>query len=65
MTQIFDAFGPDHILWGTGYPGSCRAEYNRPSLKDELALVREHFSFLNEENRDKYLGINAAQLWGI
>ena len=65
MTQIFDAFGPVHILWGTGYPGICRTEYNRPTLKDELALVREHFSFLNEENRDKYLGINAAKLWGI
>lgn len=65
MTQIFDAFGPDHILWGTGYPGICRTEYNRPTLQDELALVREHFSFLNEENRDKYLGINAAKLWGI
>lgn len=65
MTQIFDAFGPDRLLWGTGYPGICRTEHKRPSLKDELALVREHFSFLNDENRDKYLGLNAAKLWDI
>ena len=65
MMQIFNAFGPDRILWGTGYPGICRADYNRPTLSAELALVREHFTFLNNESRDKYLGINAAQLWGI
>jgi len=65
MTQIFEAFGPNRILWGTGYPGICRMDYNRPSLEAELALVREHFTFLNEENRDKYLGINAAELWDI
>ena len=65
LRQIFNSFGPDRILWGTGYPGICRADYKRPALSAELALVREHFTFLNRENREKYMGVNAARLWDI
>src|SRR5262249_6219749 len=37
---LYETFGPDRLLWGTGFPGVTRAEAGRPSLKQELALIR-------------------------
>jgi predicted TIM-barrel fold metal-dependent hydrolase len=65
VKRVYEAFGPDRLLWGTGYPGAARGAYKRPTLKQELALIREGFPFLNHEARDKMLGGNAALLWGL
>jgi predicted TIM-barrel fold metal-dependent hydrolase len=65
MKQVYDAFGPDRLLWGTGYPGAVRGQYNRPTLEEELALVRDQFSFMTAEDKRKYLGQNAVKLWGL
>ena len=64
VKRVYEAFGPDRLLFGTGYPGSARKFYNRPSLTDEIALVRK-FPFLNEEDQAKLLGLNAAKLWNL
>jgi predicted TIM-barrel fold metal-dependent hydrolase len=59
------AFGPDRLLWGTGYPGAARSFYQRPTLAEELALIRQEIPFFTAEDRDKILGGNAARLWKL
>ena len=65
VKRVHEAFGPDRLLWGTGYPGAARAHFKRPTLKKEIALIREEMSFLPPEDREKILGRNAAALWGF
>jgi predicted TIM-barrel fold metal-dependent hydrolase len=63
VLRLYDAFGPDRLLWGTGYPGATRAQDKRPSLQEELDLIRNEIPFFTAEDRAKILGINAARLW--
>ncbi len=65
VKQVYDAFSPERLLWGTGYPGKARAHYQRPKLTDELALVRGHIPFFTPEDQKKILGTNAAVLWKL
>ena len=65
VQMAFEKFGPKRCLWGTGYPGHHRNKNGWPTLSDELRLVREGFSFLNEKDRRYFLGDNAASLWGL
>ncbi len=65
VKHAYDAFGPDRLLWGTGYPGAARAHYKRPTLERELALIREEMPFLTAEDRAKILGLNAFKLWSF
>ena len=61
---VYDAFGADRLLWGTGYPGpAARAAAKRPTVAEELALIREKIPFFTEEDKRKILGENAAELW--
>ena len=53
------------LLWGTGYPGGARAEYERPALDREIELIRSIIPFFTDEDREKILGRNAARLWGF
>src|SRR5262249_15606289 len=41
VKRLYEAFGPDRLLWGTGFPGATRAEAGRPTLKQELDLIRK------------------------
>jgi len=65
VRRVYDAFGPDRLLWGTGFPGATRAQAGRPSLADELRLVREGIPFFSDEEREKILGRNAVRLWSF
>jgi predicted TIM-barrel fold metal-dependent hydrolase len=65
VKKVYEAFGPDRLLWGTGFPGATRAQAERPSLADELALVQKEIPFFTAEDRAKILGANAAKLWGF
>jgi predicted TIM-barrel fold metal-dependent hydrolase len=65
VRRVYDAFGPDRLLWGTGFPGATRAQAGRPSLKEELDLVRREIPFFSDTDREKILGRNAARLWGF
>lgn len=64
VERVYDTLGPDHLLWGTGYPGASRAEFGRPTLKQELALL-EKMPFFTADDRKKILGLNAARIWGL
>ena len=65
VKRVYDAFGPDRLLWGTGFPGATRAQAGRPSLEEELALMRREIPFFTASDREKVLGGNAARLWGF
>ncbi len=65
VKRVYDAFGPDRLLWGTGFPGATRAQAGRPSLQEELAIIEKEIPFLSAEDRAKILGKNAAKVWGF
>ncbi len=65
IERVYQAFGGDRLLWGTGYPGSCREHFKRPALAAELKLIREEIPFFTAADRVKILGANAARLWGF
>ena len=62
---MYEAFGADRLLFGTGYPGAARAAYDRPTLGKEIELIRQEIPFFTPEDREKILGSNAARLWGF
>jgi predicted TIM-barrel fold metal-dependent hydrolase len=63
VRRLYDAFGPDRLLWGTGFPGPTRAEAERPTLAEELDLIRKEIAFFTADDRTKILGRNAAKVW--
>src|SRR6266404_5195286 len=65
VKRLYEAFGPDRLLWGTGFPGATRTENGRPTLQQELDLVRKEIPFFTAADREKILGRNAAKLWGF
>jgi predicted TIM-barrel fold metal-dependent hydrolase len=65
VKSVSEAFGADRLLWGTGFPGATRAQADRPSLEEELGLIRKEIPFFSAEDRAKILGGNAAKLWGF
>ncbi|MDP6556519.1 MAG: amidohydrolase family protein [Pirellulaceae bacterium] len=65
VKRVYEAFGPERLLFGTGYPGTARAAYNRPPLDKEIDLIRKEIPFFTREDREKILGRNAAALWGF
>jgi predicted TIM-barrel fold metal-dependent hydrolase len=65
VKRVYDAFGADRLLWGTGFPGATRAQADRPTLAQELALIRREIPFFTTEDRAKILGRNAAKVWGF
>jgi predicted TIM-barrel fold metal-dependent hydrolase len=65
VKRVYEAFGPDRLLFGTGYPGAARAHYKRPALDQEIDLIRKDMTFFSAEDREKILGRNAARLWGF
>ena len=65
VRRLYDAFGPDRLLWGTGFPGITRVANGRPDLQHDLDLVQKEIPFFTDDDRAKILGINAAKLWGF
>ncbi len=65
VKRLYESFGPDRLLWGTGFPGATRARAGRPSLEQELDLIRKEIPYFSTAVREKILGRNAARLWGF
>lgn len=61
--QMLERFGPDRLMWGTGFPGTARAHFNIPTVEQELDIIRKHLTFLSEDEKRKILGENAWKLW--
>jgi predicted TIM-barrel fold metal-dependent hydrolase len=63
VKRVSDAFGPDRLLWGTGFPAGTRAQAGRPTLDQELEIIRSAVPFWSPAERARILGGNAAALW--
>ena len=57
--MVYDAFGPQRLLFGTGMVGKTR----RIPLADELRLIREDIPFFADRDKEWILGGNAEQIW--
>jgi len=59
VKRLYDAFGPERLMWGTDWPmieqycGYAKA----------LALYRDELDFLNDDDRQWILGRTALKLW--
>jgi predicted TIM-barrel fold metal-dependent hydrolase len=56
VRRVFDAFGPDRIIWGV--LGMDMEEFEK-----QVALFDEMFDFASETDRAKIRGLNAARLY--
>ena len=57
--RIYDAFGPERLMWGTDFPWVLRNIGYRPALE----LFRTHLDFLTEEDREWLFHKTASKLW--
>ena len=60
VRRIFDAFGPDRIMWGSDTPGTQKPE----TLPQAMRLIDLAFPDASSEVRAKLMGGTAAQLFG-
>ena len=59
--KIYDAFGPQRLMWGTDFPHVIRdLGYGRA-----LDLFREHMDFLSDEDKEWVLGKTALSVWNF
>lgn len=56
---IYEEFGEDQLVWGTGYP---RPRWELPMDK-ELEFVDKYCDFYTHQAREKLLGLNALKIW--
>lgn len=65
IKMLFDAFGSERTIWGTGYPGHHRTKHKWLPLADEIRLIREGLPFVNSQDAEAILGETAAKLWRL
>lgn len=63
VRYLNETFGPDRLLWGTGFPGATRVQAGRLTLKKELNLIRNEIPFFSSGVREKIMGTNAFEVW--
>jgi predicted TIM-barrel fold metal-dependent hydrolase len=56
---VYDEFGGDQLIWGTGYP---KPRWELPMDK-ELEFVNRWLDFYTPQDRLKILGQNAVKIW--
>lgn len=61
VKALYDAFGPQRLMWGTDWP----AVENFCGYAKALALVRDEMDFLNKEDKRWILGGTAQHLWTL
>jgi predicted TIM-barrel fold metal-dependent hydrolase len=69
LGQIIEAFGVDHVLWGTdsiwsGTPQWQIEAFRRFTIPAEL-IERHRYQPLTREVKEKVFGLNAAKLFGV
>ncbi|HUE96391.1 MAG TPA: amidohydrolase family protein [Longimicrobiaceae bacterium] len=63
VRRMYDSFGPERLLWGTGFPGATRAQAGRIPLEQEMQLIREEIPLFTEAERERIMGLNALEVW--
>ena len=69
LGQIIDAFGADHVLWGTdsiwyGTPQWQIESFRRFQIPEPM-IERHRYQMLTVQIKERIFGLNAAKLFGI
>jgi len=59
LEYLFDAFGEDHVIFGTDYPNS----YGVATIPEEVGLMKRFFSAKSREAAEKYFWKNSARVY--
>lgn len=59
VRRLYDAFGPERLMWGTDWP--MVEQYC--TYQQALALYRDEIQFFSDEDRKWILGQTALKLW--
>ena len=59
VKRIYDAFGPERLMWGTDWP----LVEQQCGYGGALELVRKEWTFLNDRDREWILGRTVLKLW--
>ena len=59
VKQVYDAFGPERLMWGTDWP----LVEQKCGYTGALDLVKRELAFLNESDREWILGKTVLKLW--
>jgi predicted TIM-barrel fold metal-dependent hydrolase len=59
LEYLFDAFGPDRVMFGSDYPNS----YGVATIPEEVGLVKRFFSTKPREVAEKYFWKNSAKVY--
>ena len=57
--KLYDAFGPERLMWGTNFPGVLKSIGYGPAL----ALFREHIDFIDAEDKEWLMAKTALGIW--
>jgi predicted TIM-barrel fold metal-dependent hydrolase len=61
VRRLYDAFGPQRLMWGTDWPAvETFCGYGKA-----LALYRDEIKFFNDDDRNWILGQTARKLWSF
>jgi uncharacterized protein len=69
LGQIIDAFGVDHVLWGTdsiwyGTPQWQIEAFRRFQMPDQL-VEKHRYQSLTRDVKERIFGLNAARIFGV
>ena len=59
VRKVYDAFGPERLMWGTDFPHVLKAGgYLRA-----LELVRDELDFLNDQDKEWLFSKTVQRVW--
>ena len=58
--RIYDAYGPQRLMWGTNFPGVLKGEGYLPALE----MFRSHMPFLSDSDKEWLFHRTAESVWG-
>ena len=59
--RIYDAFGPQRLMWGTNFPGVMKGVGYGPALE----MFRDHVDFLTDDDKAWLFHRTALQVWSF
>ena len=59
--RIYDAFGPQRLMWGTNFPGVMKGVGYGPALD----MFRDHVDFLTDDDKAWLFHRTALQVWSF
>lgn len=59
--RLYDAFGPDRLMWGTNFPGVVAQTGYKPALE----IFSDHIAFLTSQEKKLLLGETALKLYNF